>query len=318
MKRLAKLSLLIIPLLCCTSWGFFAHRRINQLAIFTLPNEMVNFYKTANKYIVEHAVDPDKRRYIDTLEAPRHYLDVENYEKNIDSIPEKFNDALAKYGQKKLNESGIVPWQIQRTYYSLVKAFKTHDSLKILKYSADLGHYIGDAHVPLHTTHNHNGQLTNQHGIHAFWESRIPELFAAKYNFVVGKAVYIDDPLKAAWKIVKHSHSLLDSVLVFEAELNKTFPSDQKYSFSERNNVVLKQYSEAYSKAYQDKMNGMVEKQMHSSILSIGSFWFSAWVDAGQPTLKNLVKTEIDPEEKKLIEKTEQKYKEGNIIGREN
>ncbi|RZL36298.1 MAG: S1/P1 Nuclease, partial [Pedobacter sp.] len=317
MKRLAKLSLLIIPLLCCTSWGFFAHRRINQLAIFTLPSDMVNFYKNANKYIIEHAVDPDKRRYIDTLEAPRHYLDVENYEENIDSIPEKFNDALAKYGQKKLNENGIVPWQIQRTYYSLVKAFKTHDSLKILKYSADLGHYIGDAHVPLHTTHNHNGQLTNQHGIHAFWESRIPELFAGKYNFVVGKAAYIDDPLKAAWKIVKHSHSILDSVLLFEAELNKTFPSDQKYSFSERNNVVLKQYSEAYSKVYQDKMNGMVEKQMRAAILSIGSYWFSAWVDAGQPTLKNLIKTEIDPEEKKWAEQTEKKYKEGNIIGRE-
>ncbi|RZL44398.1 MAG: S1/P1 Nuclease [Pedobacter sp.] len=318
MKRLTILLLLIIPLFFCTSWGFFAHRRINQLAIFTLPGDMVNFYKTGNKYITEHAVDPDKRRYIDTLEAPRHYLDVENYEENIDSIPEKFSDALAKYGQKKLNESGIVPWQIQRTYYSLVKAFKTHDSLKILKYSAELGHYIGDAHVPLHTTNNHNGQLTNQVGIHAFWESRIPELFATRYNFVVGRATYIENPLKTAWAVVKHSHSLLDSVLLFEAELNKTFPSDQKYSFSERSNVVIKQYSEAYSKAYQDKMNGMVEKQMRSAIITIGSFWFSAWVDAGQPELKNLVKTEPDAEEKKWAEQQEKKYKEGKIIGREN
>ena len=81
---------------------------------------------------------------------------------------------------------------------------------------------------------------------------------------------------------------------------------------------MLKQYSEAYSKAYQDKMNGMVEKQMRASILSIGSFWFSAWVDAGQPTLKNLVKAEADANEKKLVEQQEQKYKEGKIIGREN
>jgi len=318
MKRLTFLALLIIPFLFCTSWGFFAHRRINQLAIFTLPTDMITFYKTANKYIFEHAVDPDKRRYIDTLEAPRHYLDVENYETHIDSIPEKFNDALAKYGQKRLNQNGIVPWQIQRTYYSLVKAFKVHDSLKILKYSTELGHYIGDAHVPLHTTHNHNGQLTNQHGIHAFWESRIPELFAGKYNFLVGKATYIEDPLKAAWKIVKHSHGLLDSVLKFEAELNKSFPSDQKYSFSKRSNVVIKQYSEAYSKAYQDRMNGMVEKQMRSSILSIGSYWYSAWVDAGQPTLKNLIKIEPTLEELKAEELLNKKYEKGKIIGREN
>lgn len=318
MKRWRVLSLLIIPLMICTSWGFFAHRRINQLAIFTLPAEMIGFYKTANKYIVEHAVDPDKRRYIDTLEAPRHYLDVENYEDNIDSIPEKWNDAIAKYGEKKLNANGIVPWQIQRTYYSLVKAFKTHDSLKILKYSADLGHYIGDAHVPLHTSNNHNGQLTNQHGIHAFWESRLPELFAGNYNFIVGKATYVENPLKQAWVIVKHSHSLLDSVLSIEATLNKTFPSDQKYSFSERSNTVTKQYSEAYAKAYQNKMEGMVEKQMRSAILNIGSFWFSAWVDAGQPVLKNLIKIEPTAEEIEQAEILNRKYKEGRIIGREN
>ena len=318
MKRLACLPLLIIPILCCTSWGFFAHQRINQLAIFTLPIEMINFYKAGSKYITIHAVDPDKRRYIDTLEAPRHYLDVENYEVDIDSIPKKWNHALAKYGQNKLTKSGIVPWQIERSYFSLVKAFKTRDSLKILKYSADLGHYVGDAHVPLHTTHNHNGQLTNQSGIHAFWESRLPELFAQNYNFVVGKAAYIDHPLDAAWLIVKASHQAVDSVLQIEAELNRTFPADQKHSFSKRSNRVIRQYSTAYSKAYDLKLNGMVEKRMRAAILAIGSFWFSAWVDAGQPVLKNLVKIDLSAEEKKQVALEERKYAEGKIIGREN
>lgn len=318
MKRLTILSLLIIPFLLCTSWGFFAHKRINQLAIFTLPPEMIGFYKTGSSYIIDHAVDPDKRRYIDTLEAPRHYLDVENYEASIDSIPTKWIDALAKYGQKKLNSSGIVPWQIERSYFNLVKAFKNHDSLKILKYSADLGHYIGDAHVPLHTTHNHNGQLTNQVGIHAFWESRLPELFSGNYNFIVGKASYIENPLKTAWKIVKESHALVDTVIQTEAKLNLSFPADQKYSFSKRGNTVLKQYSVAYSKAYQGKINGMVEKRMRSAILSVGSFWFSAWVDAGEPTLKNLIKIEPTFEEKKQAILEDKKYAEGKIIGREN
>ncbi len=52
-----------------------------------------------------------------------------------------------------------------------------HDSIKILKYSADLSHYIGDAHVPLHTTSNHNGQLTNQVGIHAFGKAVYQTIF---------------------------------------------------------------------------------------------------------------------------------------------
>lgn len=317
MKRLTITIALIIPLIICTSWGFFAHQRINNLAVFTLPTGMIGFYKKNIKYITEHAVDPDKRRYADTLEAPRHYLDVENYEKSIDSIPEKWNDALAKYGQKHLNANGIVPWQIQRTYFSLVKAFTTRDSIKILKYSADLGHYLGDAHVPLHTTANHNGQLTNQVGIHAFWESRLPELFSANYNFIVGKAIYIENPLKEAWKILKHTHSLVDTVLTLEAKLAASFPTDKKFSFSERNNTVLKQYSLEYSRVYHDQMNQMVERQMRSAILEIGSFWYSAWVDAGQPELKNLIKVAIADEEKKIQEDIEKKYKNGVVIGRE-
>ena len=46
-------------------------------------------------------------------------------------------------------------------------------------------------------------------------------------------------------------------------------------------------------------MNHMVEKQMRSAILEIGNVWFSAWVDAGQPALKNLIKIELEPDAKK-------------------
>lgn len=316
-----KKPLLILSLLCvvilCSSWGFFAHKRINQLAIFTLPEGMIGFYKSNHKYITEHAVDPDKRRYADTAEGPRHYLDVENYEDNIDSIPEKWNDAVNKYGAKKIAENGMVPWQIQRTYYNLVRAFKERDSLRILRYSADLGHYVADAHVPLHTTRNHNGQYTNQAGIHGFWESRVPELFAKDYNLLAGKAVYLENPLKEAWKIVKKSHSMVDTVLNFEAKLNASFPADQKYDFSMRGKTVVKQYSVAYTKAYQDMMKGMVERQMRSAILKVGCFWFSAWVDAGQPELRNFIKIEATIQDKQKEEKANKKYEEGKIIGRE-
>lgn len=317
MKNFKIFFALSAVLILCSSWGFFAHKRINQLAIFTLPQDMLTFYKPNYKYINEHAVDPDKRRYADTAEAQRHYLDVENYETNIDSIPEKWNDAVAKYGLKKIAENGMVPWQIQRSYYNLVKAFKEKDSIKILKYSSDLGHYIGDAHVPLHTTHNHNGQLTNQVGIHGFWESRIPELFAKDYNLLVGKAIYIENPLKEAWKIVKSTHKMVDTVLNFEAKLNESFPSDRKYDFSVRGKIIVKQYALDYAKTYQNMMKGMVEKQMKASILAIGSFWFSAWVDAGQPTLTNMVKTPQTTVEKLKDEEINKKYEEGKIIGRE-
>ena len=308
----------ILPLLAiiCSSWGFFGHKTINHNAIFILPKGMIGFYKNNINYLTEHAVDPDKRRYTDSLEGSRHFLDADHYGKfPFDSIPKQWNLATEKYTARTLNKYGTVPWTIQRNYYKLVQAFKDRDSIKILKYSADLGHYVADAHVPLHMTSNYNGQLTNQIGIHAFWESRLPELFAEHYNFFTGKAVYIDDPLKAAWKICRNTYTCLDSVLVMERKL-KSFPADQRFTFVKKNNKIVKAYSEPYASAYHNLLNGMVEKQMRASILAVGSYWFSAWVDAGQPNLKGMIKRELSEEEKMKEALEEYRFQNGKILGR--
>lgn len=285
MKGLLLLLSMLLIWLLCSSWGFYAHTQINYLAVFCLPPQPGRFFKSHINYLRAHAVDPDMRRYADTLEAPRHYLDVELYESNIDSIPRRWNDALKKYGLSKLHAQGILPWQIHISYLRLVGAFEEQDSAKILKSAADLGHYIADAHVPLHTTENHNGQLTNQAGIHAFWESRIPELFGDRYNFLVGRAQYISGPLQKSWAIVSHTHSLVDSTLKMEAGLG--FKERQKYEFSKRKGKLLKQYSRSYALAYSNAMNNMVEKQMSAAVLAIASFWYSAWIDAGQPDMND-------------------------------
>ncbi|HWW42719.1 zinc dependent phospholipase C family protein [Pedobacter sp.] len=304
-------------LLVFGSWGFYAHRQINRLAVFTLPKGISRFYKSNISYLSDHAVDPDKRRYADTAEAPRHYLDVEAYDNCIDSIPRKWDLALKKYSRKMLQENGILPWHIQRSYLKLVNAFKQKDSVKILICSAQLGHYIADAHVPLHTTNNHNGQLTNQVGIHAFWESRLPELYADRYNYRVGKAFYVAQPLQEAWNMVSHTHSLVDSVLKLEASLSLSFPHYRKYSFSKRKGLLTRQYSEDYSKAYHEAMNHMVERQMRSAIHYIGSFWYSAWIDAGQPDMEQLKRIDLPFEERQKETLENLKYEKGSIIGRE-
>lgn len=309
--------LLLNILLIFSSWGFFAHQKINRLAVFTLPTGMIKFYKSNIDYLTEHAVDPDKRRYSDSLEAPRHFLDADRYGQHpFDTIPQKWADAVIKFGKDSLEANGTIPWVIERNYYALVKAFKERDSVKILHYSADLGHYIGDAHVPLHTTENYNGQLSGQTGIHGFWESRLPELFSAKYDFVVGKAEYIEKPLQKAWEIVKNTYRYKDSVLLIEARLTKQFPKDQKYGYGQRNGRLERNYSESFSSAYHHALNGMVEQQMRAAILAIGSFWYSAWVDAGQPKLSNLMRKELSTEEKKKLAEEEQDYLKGKPKGR--
>ncbi|MDR2275110.1 MAG: hypothetical protein LBF27_29640 [Sphingobacterium sp.] len=289
-------TLSIVALLIFNSWGFYAHKKINHYAVFALPSQLAKFYKANIDLITEKAVDPDKRCFIDSAEGPRHFIDIEDYQQDrqIDSIPIHWSQAKEKFQERKLLKNGIIPWQINFTYLKLVKAFQSKDYNRIIKHSADLGHYIADAHVPLHTTKNYNGQLTGQIGIHAFWESRLPEMFAGKYNLLVGKAIYIKDPLHEAWTIVRESNRLVDSVLYIEASLNKQFKAAQKNSFIERNNQLLWTYSDNYAIAYHRALNGMVERRMRNTILRVASFWYSAWLEAGQPDLSVIATLKIE------------------------
>jgi len=316
MKRSLALSLLsFLVIITCSSWGFFAHYRINRLAVFTLPKAMAGFYKANIGFITEHAVSADKRRYIDSTEGPKHFLDADHYGKTpFSAIPQNWDDAVKKYTADTIYKYGVVPWTIQFEYYRLVKAFKDHDTTAILNISANLGHYVADAHVPLHLTVNYNGQLTNQTGIHALWESRLPELFGDHYNYYAGKARYIDDPVKEAFKICRASYKAVDSVLRFERMLSKTFPPDKKYEIVKHGNRKVQDYSVAYSKAYQNMLNGMVQQRMRSAILAVGSFWYSAWVDAGQPDLDKLIATPLSADEKQKIAQEEALYKQGKAV----
>jgi hypothetical protein len=299
------------------AWGFWAHKRINRIAVFTLPKEMLGFYKANIEYLTEHAPDPDKRRSADKEEACRHYIDLDYYGVYpYDSLPRKWDSAVAKYSEDTLKAQGIVPWHIQIMYYRLVQAFKILDRDKILHISTDIGHYIADAHVPLHTTMNYNGQLTGQVGLHAFWESRIPENFGNNYNYFVGKAKYVSDPLSLAWDAVMESNRAVDSVLRFEKELSAQFPEDKKYSYEERNGTSVRVYSKEYTAAYNEKLNGMVERRVRKSIFDVGCIWMSAWVDAGQPNLSKIVEKKLSKEEKKALDDEEKQYKQGKYIVR--
>ncbi len=296
------------------SWGFFAHKKINRMAVFTLPEGMIGFYKQHIDYITEHAVDPDKRRYANADEAPRHFIDMDRYGKYaFDSVPHKWNDAVKKYSEDTLNSNGIVPWWIDKMMYRLTQAFRAENMDLILHYSADLGHYIGDSHVPLHTTSNYNGLATNQKGIHGFWESRIPELKSEGYDYWVGKAKYIDKPIEKAWNTVKASNAALDSVLLFEADLNSRFPQDKKYSFENRGASLMKVYSVEYTNAYNTMLNGMVERRMRAAIITVGSMWYTAWVNAGKPNLDKFDNKEISDSLKQADKALEQLKSNPNI-----
>jgi len=299
------LSLLILFLITTGFlWGFFAHKHINRLAVFILPPEMISFYKENIDYITEAAVNPDKRRMAVADEGPRHYIDIDHYGDSAwTALPKYWKDAVKKYGEDTLVAHGILPWHIQAMCYRLREAFLLRDPGRILRLSAELGHYVADAHVPLHTTQNYNGQRTGQEGIHGFWESRLPELFAGQYNFFVGKAAYIADVQAHAWSAIATANRQVDSVLTLERGLTVKM-EDRKYAFEERGKQLNRVYTREFSKAYHDLLASMVERQMRAAVKMTGDLWYTAWIDAGQPDLKALIG--YKPTEKELRQRREE------------
>lgn len=314
------LFLLLLTFIYKTSfcWGFYGHQKINYFSVFLLPPQLISFYKAHITFISEHSVDPDKRRYAIPEEAPRHYIDIDNYGTYpYDSLPRKWEAAVAKFGEDTLQSNGIVPWWVQTMQRRLIQAFKEKDGTRILKLSAEIGHYISDAHVPLHASSNHDGQHTGQKGIHGFWESRVPELLAEKeWNFFIGKAAYIKNTNDFIWQRVLESAAAADTVLRYEKELSQKFPSDKKFAFEIRNGVTIRQYSTAYVLAYDQLLKGMIERRMRQSIFAVASFWYTAWVDAGQPDLNTLTNKEFTAEELNEFEKLNQSWRSNTIKGR--
>jgi hypothetical protein len=105
----------------------------------------------------------------------------------------------------------------------------------------------------------------------------------------------------------------VDSVLMIEKHLTKKF-GERKYSFETKGKQTIKVYSKEFSKAYHDALVDMVEKQMRGAIKMIGDFWYTAWVDAGQPDLKMLIDykptdIELESRRKELEEWKQQQLK---------
>ena len=300
-------------------WGFFAHRLINRQAVFAIPAPLFGFYKEHINFLSEHAVDADKRRYSDPAEACRHYLDVDHYESAapIDTIPHYWKAAIEKYTEDTLKAYGIVPWHINIMAIRLTSAFEKKNVPLILRLSADIGHYIADCHVPLHATKNYNGQLTGQEGIHAFWESRIPELFSGNYDFFTGKALHLDNIQNLAWFVLEQSFAAKDSVLLFEKELSERFGEDRKYSFEQRGNSIVKQYSKEFSTEYSNLLGAQVERRLLGSIKMVADVWYTCWINAGMPDLEGMKVSEPSLEEKMELSEQERKFLEGGILGRQ-
>ncbi|MDH5381713.1 MAG: zinc dependent phospholipase C family protein [Cyclobacteriaceae bacterium] len=256
------------------------------MAIFSLPDPLRAFYKIHINYIEVNAVNPDKRRYAVNDEGARHFIDMDTYPDSLLFPSPVYWGTFKKHIAKSVyNEQGILPWHLRLMKYQLTEAFRSRNTKRIIKLSTEVGHYLGDANVPLHTTSNYNGQKTNQDGIHGFWESRLPELFSSQYILLSPPVTYRPDLDGYVWQNIIEAHAAVDSVLLMEKKISNLLTDDEKYTFEGRGSTLVKTYSEKFSTLYHTELSGMVERQMRKSIYLTATFWFSCWVEAGMPEL---------------------------------
>ncbi len=270
-----------------SSWGFLIHRTVNQLAIYSLPEPLQSYFHKDQNYLVANAPRPDIRRNTDKSEATKHFIDLEAYGPNAaNNMPLNWADAVKKYSQDTLLKYGWAPYLIISELDKLTNAFRSKNKDSILFYAADIGHYIGDVHVPLHTTINYDGQLTNQKGLHSMWESFIPELRIDQYQLYNShKANYLKNPSEVLWENIRQAANLVPEMLAVEKEVSIQFKPETKYKTQMRYGKETKMYTKEFAEAYANGLGSTINAQLIASSNLIADFWYTAWVNAGKPII---------------------------------
>jgi hypothetical protein len=216
-------------------------------------------------------------------------------------MPVSGSAALQKYSKNLLLKNGYLPYHILAMHVKLTGAFKSKNADSILFYAAEIGHYIGDAHVPLHTSVNYDGKQTNQKGLHALWETVVPEIEIANYTLTTKhRATYLRSPETEIWNAIRRSHSLLAEVFLKEKQVTKLFKDSEKYRIQIRNGKETRYYTAAFAKAYNKALHPTINRQLILSANMVADFWYTAWVNAGKPELKKLLLNWNDGDKKNL------------------
>lgn len=287
------------------AWGFFGHRLITQVAVYRLPGTMQPFYYRHLAELVRQSTAPDERRATDPNEAGKHYIDMDHYSEDnpFGKVPQDYNAAVEKFTADTLRKYGTVPWVIAETTEQLTNAFRERDTVAIVKLSAELGHYVSDAFVPLHTTINYDGQLTNQAGLHSLWESALPETYIAEYNITYEPAAFIKNPQAEAWTTVQRSYGFLTETFDRAGKVEKMMPGPERYTFAHRYGKTQRRYSDAFAAEYEKLVGGMVANRLKLAPTLVASLWLTAWQNAGKPDLNALMKPgKLSKDEKAKLE----------------
>lgn len=269
------------------SWGFDAHRFINREATKHLPSDLTLFIDNAS-FLSEHSVDADLRKGSDPNEGPRHYIDIDEYPEFFSgTLPHDIDSLIAKYGEATVYSIGVVPWASVSTFDTLVAALGRQDWNRALLAAADLGHYVGDAHQPLHVTKNYDGQYTGNQGIHSRYETTMLNTYLSSVVIRPSRAVYVESPIDFVFEYIERSYTRIDTIL-------------------QADNVAKAasggQYNSTYYQALWQQTGEMTSRILQEATENYAHLLYTAAVDAGILSPTSVAHVSLDPEELTLYQ----------------
>jgi hypothetical protein len=277
----------VVPLACALvlvlpasapAWGYEAHMFIMERALALLPRQLRPLFEAHRAAVIERSIDPDTWRNagFGDAESPNHFLnlDWEGYGRYpFRELPRDYTVAIARFGKERIDTNGTLPWRIEEMYGNLRRAFESYvrrgpfGRYDILHYAAWLGHYVSDAYVPFHAVTNYDGQLTNQHGIHARFESILFERYRQQLTVAPKPIAPMRNPRDFAFERLLEGTQLVPAIL--EAD---------------RQAIGARQvYDEAYYTAFFTANRGLLERRLSESIAAVAAAITGAWEAAGRP-----------------------------------
>lgn len=252
------------------AWGPTAHRLVNNWALQTLPPEIRGFFEANRQFLLDHANDPDAWMEKNRYERKRHHLYLDKYGMfpYLD-LPHQFKPAVEKLGSSRINRNGLLPWHVGEFSLRLTTALKAQKWAEAKEAAADLGHYVADAHDPLNTTSNDDGQLTGQTGLAARFGMTLIDRFQGFFIFRPAPAVKIDDPTEHAFDAVLEANTWVNQILLAD-----------RLALEGRHD-----YDDDYYDRFYTQIGSVIVRELNNAAHDAGSYWYSAWLNAGRPAL---------------------------------
>jgi hypothetical protein len=266
----AAVCILVLPT-PASAWGANAERLVSNKAVDTLPPEIRAYFEANRDWLSRHVTEPlDWLQKNSQTERRNHYLYLDRYGKfPFDALPRDYKTAVTKFTRTKLESSGVLPWEIGVYSQKLTAAFRDHDWEQARLSAAYLAAYVAQAHDPFHTTENFDGHLSTQTGADLRFGSSLVDRFSLFFPMRPSDAMFLRDPTDHAFDACMSAHAWLENILL----------SDR------RAREGLSDYTDEYYDRFYNLAGSILIRQLTDAATDVGSYWMTAWINAGRPQL---------------------------------